>query len=117
MIAGLFTPEGTQVYVPPHSMHLDPRYFSPSPDRFMPERWIDPSLAPNTTAFIPFSYGPANCVGRNLARQEISMVVCLLLSRLEMRFSSGFDAAAWPQQIYDYFVATKGPLMVSVRKR
>ncbi|KAJ7444864.1 cytochrome P450 [Mycena latifolia] len=117
MIAGLFIPEGTQVYLPPYSHHLDPRYFSPSPEQFMPERWIDPSLAPNATAFIPFSYGPSNCVGRNLARQEIAMVACLLLSRLEFRFAPGFDAAAWPQQLRDHFVTRQGPLMVSVKRR
>ncbi|KAJ7709643.1 cytochrome P450 [Mycena rosella] len=117
IIAGVFIPEETQVYLPPYSHHRDPRYFSPSPEKFMPERWTDPALAPNATAFIPFSYGPSNCVGRNLAKQEISMVACLLLSRLELRFAPGFDAAAWPQQLYDHFITTKGPLMVSVKKR
>jgi hypothetical protein len=112
-----FIPEGTQVYVPPYSLHLDARYFSPSPEKFMPERWIDPLLAPNVHAFIPFSYGPSNCVGRNLARQEIGMVTCLLLSKLEIRFAPGFDAAAWPGQLHDHFVTTKGALMVLVKRR
>ncbi|KAJ7352519.1 cytochrome P450 [Mycena albidolilacea] len=117
VIAGSFIPEGTQVYVPPYSLHLDPRYFSPSPEKFMPERWIEPALAPNATAFIPFSYGPSNCVGRNLAKQEMAMVTCLLLSRLEFQFARGFDAAAWPLQLHDHFITTKGPLMVSVERR
>ncbi|KAF7330387.1 Cytochrome P450 [Mycena venus] len=117
IIAGLFIPEGTQVYVPPYSLHLDSRYFSPSPTKFIPERWIDPALAPNATAFIPFSYGPSNCVGRNLARQEMAMLTCLLLSRFEFRFSPGFDAAAWPMQLHDHFITTRGPLIVSVSKR
>ncbi|KAJ7923026.1 cytochrome P450 [Mycena leptocephala] len=108
IIAGVFIPERTQVYVPPYSLHLDPRYFSPSPEQFMPERWIDPSLAPSATAFIPFSYGPSNC---------IAMVVCLLLSQLEIRFAPGFDAAAWPETLHDHFVTSKGPLMVSVKRR
>ncbi|KAJ7914832.1 cytochrome P450 [Mycena leptocephala] len=94
VIAGLFIPEGTQVYVPPYSLHLDLRYFSPAPEKFMPERCIEPSLRPNATAFIPFSYGPSNCVGRNLARQEMAMVTCLLLNRLDIQFAPGFDAAA-----------------------
>ncbi|KAF8207255.1 cytochrome P450 [Mycena galopus ATCC 62051] len=117
MIAGRFIPGGTQVFVPPYVLHLDPRYFSPSPDKFMPERWIDPALAPNATAFIPFSYGPSNCVGRNLAKLEMSMVTCLLLSRLKFRFAEGFDTAAWPLQLHDHFITTKGPLIVSVERR
>ncbi|KAF8212499.1 cytochrome P450 [Mycena galopus ATCC 62051] len=117
IIAGFLIPEGTHVYLPPYSFHLDPRYFSPSPDKFMPERWLDPTLAPNAAAFIPFSYGPANCVGRNLAKQEMAMVISLLLTRLEFRFAKGFDAEAWPLQLHDHFTSTKGPLMVSVTRR
>ncbi|KAJ7017517.1 cytochrome P450 [Mycena alexandri] len=116
VIAGVFIPEGTQVYVPPFSLHLDPRYFD-NPEKFMPERWIDPSLAPNATAFIPFSHGPSNCVGQTLARQEMAMVACLLLSQLELRFAPGFDVAGWPRQLHDYFITTRGPLMVSVKRR
>ncbi|KAJ6468280.1 cytochrome P450 [Mycena sanguinolenta] len=117
VIAGVFIPEGTQVYVPPYSLHRDTRYFSPSPGQFMPERWIDPALAPSADAFIPFSYGPSNCVGRGLARQEIAMVACLLLSRLDIKFASGFNAAAWPDKLHDHFVTTRGPLIVSVKRR
>jgi len=117
IIAGLFLPERTQVYFPPYVLHLDPRYFSPSPDKFMPERWIDPALAPNATAFVPFSYGPSNCVGRNLARQEMAMLTCLLLSRFDLEFAPGFDTAAWPLQLRDHFITTRGPLMVSVKRR
>ncbi|KAJ7821344.1 hypothetical protein B0H13DRAFT_1660398, partial [Mycena leptocephala] len=32
-----FVPEGTAVYVAPYT-HRRPRYFSPDPDRFWPER-------------------------------------------------------------------------------
>ncbi|KAK7032984.1 cytochrome P450 [Favolaschia claudopus] len=117
LIAGVFIPEGTQVYVPPYSLHLDPRYFSPDPDAFMPERWIDPAFASNTTAFIPFSYGPSNCVGKNLARKEMAMLTCVLIARLEFRFAPGFDVAGWPSQHRDYFTTSTGPLIVSVNKR
>lgn len=45
------------------------------------------------------------------------MVACLLLSRLELQFAPGFDAPAWPKQLHDHFITTKGPLMVSVKRR
>jgi hypothetical protein len=41
----------------------------------------------------------------------------LLLSQLEIRFAPGFDAAAWPETLHDHFVTSKGPLMVSVKRR
>ncbi|KAF7375103.1 High nitrogen upregulated cytochrome P450 monooxygenase 2 [Mycena sanguinolenta] len=118
VIAGVFIPPCTQIYVPPYSLHHSSQYFSPSPDAFLPERWLDPALAPsNPTAFIPFSYGPANCVGRNLARLEMNMVVCLLLSRLRFRFADGFEVEKWVEQMHDHFITTKGALMVEVERR
>jgi cytochrome P450 len=82
-LARSFVPEGTSAVVHTYSLHHDPRYFSPFPDNFIPERWLasedkialDPTIFSehevihNTAAFIPFSVGPSNCVGRNLAYQ------------------------------------------------
>ncbi|KAG2005799.1 cytochrome P450 [Coprinopsis cinerea AmutBmut pab1-1] len=46
----IFIPEGTSVNVPAYVYHHDPRYFSPSPETFIPERWISSSAAsPNRT--------------------------------------------------------------------
>lgn len=53
---------------------------------FLPERWLsadervalEPQIFGNNTevihnmsAFIPFSFGPANCIGKNLAYQVL----------------------------------------------
>lgn len=92
-------------------MARDPRYFSPFTDEFMPERWLSSSpqrsvgstvvplikeskdsvafnvsFKTDTAALIPFSFGPANCVGRSLALLEMRMVVAALMQRFEMRF-------------------------------
>lgn len=58
----------------------------------------------NTAAFIPFSFGPQNCVARNLARLEIRMILCLLLSRFDVSLADGFDKGAWLDSFCDYFV-------------
>jgi cytochrome P450 len=121
-IAGRFIPEGTQIYVPPYIYHRDPRYFSPSPDKFWPERWSNESAKPesfvhNATAFIPFSYGPANCVGQALAKREMMMVVSLLLQKFDMRFEEGFDASNWDYGLLDQLVFKKPalPLVLTAR--
>ncbi|PIL33443.1 cytochrome P450 [Ganoderma sinense ZZ0214-1] len=122
-IAERFVPPGTQVYVPPYILHRDPRFFSPSPDTFLPSRWLsakDGAPAGNVldrTAFIPFSYGPANCVGRQLARMEMRMVVSLLVQKFEFAFAEGFDREGWLGTVHDHLVSTRGPLMVRVTER
>ncbi|TFY51901.1 hypothetical protein EVJ58_g10318 [Rhodofomes roseus] len=81
---GLFIPEGTAVTVPPYAMHRSPRYFSPDPDKFMPERWLADSatnvdMVTDRSAFIPFSMGSAGCVGKPLALVEMRVVLALLV--------------------------------------
>ncbi|KAJ6466548.1 cytochrome P450 [Mycena vitilis] len=126
-----FVPEGTSAVVHTYSLHHDPRYFSPCPDTFVPERWLPKeeqlALEPtifgenevihNTSAFIPFSIGPSNCVGRNLAYQEMRMVICTLISKFEIRFEEGFDVKSWEENMLDYFVVQRGrlPVVLSLR--
>jgi len=66
-----------------HSIHRDARYFH-MPEAFLPEQWLSkgaPMGEHNTAAFIPFLYGLANCVGKNLALVEMRMVLCWVLQR------------------------------------
>ncbi|KAJ7039636.1 cytochrome P450 [Mycena alexandri] len=130
-IGSHFVPEGTSAVVHTFSLHHDPRYFSPFPDTFIPERWLaaeeqialepaifaENEIVHNTAAFIPFSVGPSNCVGRNLAYQEMRMVVCTLISKFEMRFEEGFDVNSWEEEMLDYFVVQRGRLPVVLTAR
>ena len=88
-------------------MQRDPRNFSPYPSSFWPERWLlagsasdgpkaSTSILPagfthNEHAFLPFSHGPLNCVGKNLAMHEMRIVVAGLVQRFH--FKAG---ASWP---------------------
>ncbi|KAJ7510455.1 cytochrome P450 [Mycena galericulata] len=130
-IGSHFVPEGTSAVVHTYSLHHDPRYFSPFPDTFIPERWLAAeermTLEPkifganevihNTAAFIPFSVGPSNCVGRNLAYQEMRMVICTLINKFEMRFEEGFDVNSWEEDMLDYFVVQRGRLPVILKPK
>ncbi|KAF9063009.1 high nitrogen upregulated cytochrome P450 monooxygenase 2 [Rhodocollybia butyracea] len=127
-IAGHFLPEGTQVWLPPRVLHLNPSNFSPSPEEFIPDRWLrskneksDPQAETvyknNTNAFLPFSYGPANCAGRNLAKKEIMMVMSILLHNFDFRFADGFDWENWPQQLKAFFVTIRPPIKVVITRR
>ncbi|KAK1217752.1 hypothetical protein PQX77_019594 [Marasmius sp. AFHP31] len=128
MIAGRFIPEGTQIFVPPYSVHSNPENFSPAPDAFIPERWLEQGSKTGNSlpggprilkheAFVPFSYGPANCIGKNLAMNEMMTVGTMLLQRFDFEFADGFDRRAWRDTKLDIFVSKSGPLKVKITPR
>ncbi|TFK24880.1 high nitrogen upregulated cytochrome P450 monooxygenase 2 [Coprinopsis marcescibilis] len=123
MLGSMFLPEGTCVTLPPYVYHRDPRYFSPNPDTFWPERWLknadesDEESVLERAAFIPFAAGPANCAGKPLAMMELRYVTALLLRNLDIAFDDGFDASSWEDTLTDRLVLCKGPLGVKFTKR
>lgn len=129
-----FISEGTAVWISPYALFRDPRYFSPSPERFWPDRWLrtanpnyqrneksegTPSIDFITTAssFIPFSLGPANCAGKNLALVEMRMVVAVLVQRFDMTLAEGYDPDKWTDELNDWLVMSTGNLPVTLTPR
>ncbi|KAI0808389.1 high nitrogen upregulated cytochrome P450 monooxygenase 2 [Fomes fomentarius] len=142
----IYLPAGTQFIVPPYSLHRDARNFT-FPNTFWPERWLiasgqmslsdaplpspaspsDPSpisgdakalqLHHNEAAFMAFSHGPLNCVGKGLGMQEMRTVVCALLHRFEVRFRDGYDVGEYEKGYKDYFVATRPEVPVLLTTR
>ncbi|KAL5511138.1 hypothetical protein ACEPAH_4353 [Sanghuangporus vaninii] len=120
MIAGRFIPENTALDVPPYVIHRDPRYFSPSPGSFIPERWLDSSagkFTTNASAFIPFAAGPGGCAGKNLALLEMRMVVAFMVQRFDMKFAEGYNPRRWEEDLRDFFVMQVGELPVVLYAR
>ncbi|KAF7344409.1 hypothetical protein MSAN_01922100 [Mycena sanguinolenta] len=117
-ISGRFIPPGTSVLTPAYSLHRNLEYFS-YPDQFLPDRWLPGSNFErhDASAFMPFSLGPANCVGQKLAKCELFMVLSILFKSFELRFADGFDCEAWPLTLKDHFVVTRGPLYVNMAPR
>ncbi|KAF9256882.1 cytochrome P450 [Marasmius fiardii PR-910] len=117
-IGGYFIPEGTQIHVPHYAIHRNSESFH-CPDEFIPSRWLetDSSETTNSSAFLPFSFGPENCIGKNLARRVMMMLICLLMQNLEFRFADDFDWEEWPRKMKDYFVCSREPLNVFITPR
>jgi cytochrome P450 len=69
-------------------------------------------------AFQPFSYGPAGCVGKNLALVELRAVTCFIIQRFDFKPKEGFRMESWEEGIEDYFVAKRPalPVVVEVRR-
>jgi len=116
VLGSLIIPEETQLVLHTYSIHRDPRSFH-SPEVFLPERWFStgaPAGEHNTAAFFPFSYGPTNCVGKNLALMEMRMLLCWVLRRFRFSKVLGASYGKWEGKILDWFVVHQDPLLVNV---
>ncbi|KAJ3718009.1 cytochrome P450 [Lentinula guzmanii] len=105
---------------------LNPECFYPRTDDFVPSRWLSANNSDsdsedhkrhNRKAFLSFSSGPANCVGKKLARQEMLMVISLLMQRFKFTFAQDFDWEQWPETMKDFFATSRGPLRVVARTK
>ncbi len=71
----------------------------------------------NPNAFIPFSFGPANCVGKNFAMTEMKIFICRLVQQVEFSVAPGYKPDDSERDIQDMFVVKKGKLPAVVRSR
>lgn len=93
------------------------------PDSYIPERWL-PSTHPlhedrfgydNHSVFKPFSYGPRDCIGQNLAFMEMRLIIAKLLYRFDFELVPGQEA--WQSSQRFFIIWEKGPLYVKFRLR
>ncbi|KAG6917442.1 hypothetical protein DXG01_002528 [Tephrocybe rancida] len=132
MLGSHYIPEGTTTNVHNYTMQRDARNFSPLPESFVPERWLPEerqlALEPeifadrarivhNTAAFLPFSHGPADCIGKKLAMQELRAVIFAVLKQFDVRFAPEYNSRRWEAELCDFYVIRKGelPVVLSLR--
>jgi cytochrome P450 len=95
-IGGYTLPRGVQLTMSAFTMHRDPRFF-PDPERFQPERWLDPAAAALPKfAYFPFGGGPRVCIGNHFAMMEIALVLATLMQQVELTVVPGFQLAFSP---------------------
>jgi benzoate 4-monooxygenase len=72
---------GTVLSVPTYTVHHDKNIWGPDADEFNPDRWAGEMTPAQKKGFIPFSYGPRSCVGRNLAEIQMKMIAATWIKR------------------------------------
>lgn len=95
-VAGTAIPAGAYMLLSPLLTQRDPRHF-PDPDRFDPDRWLEPSERPRYSYF-PFGGGPHTCIGMALARMQLALVVATIAQRWRPRPADSFPAGPTPNQ-------------------
>ncbi|CVL13355.1 cytochrome P450 [Fusarium proliferatum] len=85
VICGQFVKGGTSVGIHQWATFRSAENFH-DPDVFHPERWLgDPRFAADQKdAFQPFSHGPRNCLGKNLAYAEMRLILTRLLWNFDL---------------------------------
>lgn len=108
-------PKGTVIGMQNWIHHRDPNVF-PHPERFFPDRWLQ-STAAMDGSFTPFSIGRRNCIGQNLAWEELYIAVNEIM-RAGLRLRIGQEMKPDEMDMEDRFnVAPKGHrLMLEVTK-
>lgn len=81
-------PPGTVLSVPAYTIHHSSTIWGPDADMFRPERW-EHVTDKQKAAFVPFSYGPRACVGRNVAEMELALIVATVFRRYEFELRQG----------------------------
>jgi cytochrome P450 len=74
--------KGESVLIPFHNLARDPRYWSIDPELFYPERFLGEDKNHHPYALIPFGHGHRQCIGSDLARFELKVIVARLLQHV-----------------------------------
>jgi benzoate 4-monooxygenase len=101
---------GTVLSVPAYTIHHSKEIWGPNADEFVPERW-DNLTEKQKNGFIPFSYGPRSCVGRNVAEMELALIVATTFRRYD------FDLYQEVLETREGFLRKPLECLVGIRKR
>lgn len=91
----LVVPQGTILQMPHIAYHHDPAYWGHDAHLFNPDRFANgiSKAGNNPFAFMPFGFGPHNCIGQNFALIEAKVVVALILQRFAFHVSPSYTHA------------------------
>lgn len=64
----------------------------------------------------PFSIGPASCMGQNLGKSLMRIILASMVDELEIKAAAGFKPIDWDQMQY-YLRPELPPLMVTLGKK
>ncbi|KAF9783489.1 cytochrome P450 [Thelephora terrestris] len=127
MLGPYYIPEGTLASVNFLGIQRDPKNFSPFPNNFWPDRWLvaksliecpvpEGEFVHETSAFVPFSFGPGSCVGKPLAMLELRMTTAYLVRDLDFKFAPGYKET-WEADWRDHLTMQRGELPVFTSPR
>ncbi|KAF5869159.1 putative cytochrome p450 monooxygenase protein [Botrytis fragariae] len=121
IISGYEVPPNTRVAVHQFAAYHSPLNFH-KPECYIPERWLpeakndpqSPFFNDNRDVLQPFSVGPRNCIGRNLAYNEMRVILARIIWRFDLELCP--ESQAWDDQ-KSYILWEKPELMCKLTPR
>ena len=115
VVSGYYLPEDTSVSVSHYAAYHTERNFK-DPDRFVPERWMGaPEYADDKRKDCqPFSFGPRNCLGKNLAYAEMRLIIAKVLWSFDLTLAP--QSRNWMEECRVMTLWQKPDLMVHVKE-
>ncbi|KAI1473978.1 putative cytochrome P450 [Daldinia eschscholtzii] len=115
-IAGQYVPGGTLVEIQQWSMNHSNENWN-DPWAFQPERFLATSEAAakagnKLDSLQPFSTGPRNCIGRNLAYAEMRLILARIIFEFDLKLSD--DSKQWIERQDAYLLWDRIPLNVTL---
>ena len=104
----------TAVYVSQHATNHSTRNYT-SPELYVPERWLGDVRYKddNRASLNPFSFGPRNCLGKNLAYAEMRLILAKVLFNFDLELVDKTNDWMKNQKVFALW--EKPSLMVSLR--
>ncbi|CAL1528758.1 unnamed protein product [Lymnaea stagnalis] len=114
VLNGVPVPAGTGIYIPIGSIGRDPEFFS-DPDTFQPERFLDENAREiNQLAFIPFGFGPRQCIGLRLGVLELKVTMVHILRSVKI---AGVSPEVLDIEDYTGFLVPRKPILLELEVR
>ena len=123
-VDGKWLPQGTSIHMVQYAaFHLEENF--KRAEEFVPERWSKEGMEgefqdDNREVFQPFSFGPRNCIGKNLAYAEMRLIMARLLWNFDLSVPEGRKRHGWEgwvERQKTYILWEKGGLWVDVKDR
>lgn len=84
-ICGIYTPAGTDIFIPPYLVHRHPEFWE-NPEQFDPDRFAPEHKARLPQgAYLAFSIGPRNCIGEGMALYEMIIHISMTIQSIHLQ--------------------------------
>nr|WCC58061.1 cytochrome P450 [Pharsalia antennata] len=104
---------GSSLVVPLLGLQKDPKYF-PSPEKFIPERFLDKS-DPHKYVFMPFGTGPRTCLGSRFGLLQSKVGIAMLIKNFEISLDEKMQRPLKYDPMY-FLLNPKGAAWVKFKK-